>query len=145
MNIIKEAKDYAKEKHDATKKLYNGKPFFVHPEFVAKILFLMTEDDNLIAASYLHDTLEDTDTTYEELRHLFGADIADLVQEVTEDEHKNFPNLKTERGLMLKSADQLANVSSYKENTDEQKRIKLFKKYSYGYIHRGDILRAAKI
>lgn len=145
MNIIKDAKEYAIKKHGETKKLYNGKPFFVHPEFVAKILFLMTEDDNLICAGYLHDLIEDTDVTYEQLKEKFGEDIANLVNEVTEDEHKNFPNLKTDRGLMLKCADQLANVSNAGENKDEEKKKRLFKKYSYGFIHRGDILREAKI
>lgn len=145
MNILKDAKEYAKKKHGETKKLYNGKPFFVHPELVAKIIFLMTDDDNLIAAAYCHDLIEDTDVTYEQLKEELNEDIANLVQEVTENEHKNFPNLKTDRGLMLKCADQLANVSNAKDNKDEGKRARLFKKYSYMFIHRGDILRKANI
>lgn len=138
MNIIEKAKQYATEKHAQTGKLYNEKPYIIHPKLTSLILMLVApEDTNLIAAGYLHDVIEDCDVSYEEIRHLFGADIADLVQEVTKDKNKDFPALTTERGLMLKVADRLANVSSAKDNTDTKKRKKLFKKYSYCFINEG--------
>jgi len=73
-------------------------------------------DDNLIAAGYLHDTIEDTDTTYEELVKEFNKDVADLVMEVTHEGSKDqygyyFPRLKTKRGMILKFADRLSNLS----------------------------------
>ena len=67
-------------------------------------------DYELIAAAYLHDVLEDTDTTPAELTELFGADIAGLVFEVTKTNYNEFPNLKTRRGIALKMADRLCNV-----------------------------------
>lgn len=140
-DIIYKARQYATEKHGKTGKLYNGKAYIVHPRKVAKLLKESGADVNLIAAGWLHDILEDTNTQYEELRATFGSDIADLVVEVTKNANKDFPNLKTERGLWLKEADRLANVSSCYENTDEKKRAKLFKKYSHCIIHEGTHLR----
>ena len=92
-------------------------PYIYHPVQAAKILeMVVPKDENLIAAAYLHDTLEDTDTTYEELVKEFNKDIADLVNEVTHDGSKDqkgyyFPRLKTQRGIILKFADRLSNIS----------------------------------
>jgi (p)ppGpp synthase/HD superfamily hydrolase len=95
----------------------NGKDYFLsHCNQVAEILKLCTDDENIIAAGYLHDTLEDTSTCYDELKLEFNKDIADLVLEVTKAGEKDskgyyFPNLKTKRGIILKFADRLSNIS----------------------------------
>lgn len=143
-NILSLAYNYAKEKHDFTEKLYNNKPYIVHPKLVSLLLAYLNCDTSLISAGVLHDVIEDCGVLYEELRHLFGSDIADLVLEVTKDENGNFPNLKTERGLILKQADRLANCIGLLELKDKKKRTKLFKKYSYAIKHEGDILKHAK-
>jgi guanosine-3',5'-bis(diphosphate) 3'-pyrophosphohydrolase len=70
----------------------------------------------LQAAALLHDTLEDTDTTYEKLVTTFGADIAGLILEVTHDRKEDnsgwyFPNLHSIRGIVLKFADRASNLS----------------------------------
>lgn len=142
-NIIDKAYKFAEKKHDATGKLYGGKAFIVHPIEVAHIIkyLLIDPGENLIAAGYLHDTLEDTDTTYEELVKEFNEDIAGLVREVTKDENNDFPNLSTYRGLILKAADNLANVSNIENMTDKEKQKKLFKKYSSMYIYAGSNLK----
>lgn len=142
MNLVDKAFTFAKAKHDATGKQYNGQPYIVHPTATYYILTTCAKgDENLLAAAYLHDTLEDTETTYEELVSEFNEDVASLVKEVTKDENKDFPNIKTDRGLMLKVADRLANVSSASSNTDEAKRAKLFRKYSFCFIHEGTHLK----
>ncbi len=73
-------------------------------------------DYELLCAALLHDTLEDTETTYEELVEEFGKEIADLVNEVTHEGKSDqkgffFPRLHSKRGIMLKFADRLSNLS----------------------------------
>ncbi len=104
-----------------------GKPYMVHPVQVSNILMCVTEDVNLISAAALHDTIEDTTTTYEDLVRVFNKDIADLVNEVTHEGSKDatgyyFPRLKTQRGIMLKLADRLSNVSRMEAWDEERKQ-----------------------
>lgn len=111
-SIIKKAIAFATIKHQG--QLYGGQPFMVHPTETAKVLrslLPLRKDTNLIAAAYLHDTLEDTATTYEELVEEFNEDIASLVKEVTNDGSNVFPCLKTQRGVILKFADRFCNLS----------------------------------
>lgn len=139
-NILRQALQFATIKHKG--QTYNGQPYIIHPIATVGVLAsVCPQDEALLAAGYLHDTLEDTKTTYKELKKAFNQDIADLVLEVTKDKDKNFPNLKTDRGLMLKVADRMANVSSATNNQDVVKRAKLFRKYSYCFIHEGSILK----
>lgn len=138
MNLLEKAHTFAKKKHDETGKLYNGEPYFVHPLQVYQVLLgVRPADEALLCAGFLHDVLEDTPTTFIELCEEFTTEIATLVYEVTKDTLGNFPNLKTERGLLLKTADRLANVSQYEHNKDLGKREKLFKKYSHCFIYEG--------
>lgn len=125
MNLINKARNFAIKKHKG--KLYNNQPFMVHPEEVYSILqaLLMAQngqDDNLLASALLHDTLEDTDTSFVELVTEFGEDIADLVREVTDQGWNVFPNLKTQRGIMLKFADRLSNLSHIHEWSQENQQ-----------------------
>ena len=72
--------------HDATGKkraFASHLDYFVHPKAVARIIEHLTKDEELIVVALLHDTLEDTDLTYEEIESQFGKEIADWVQELT--------------------------------------------------------------
>lgn len=108
--ILADAYKYARQAHEGQLD-DDGSDHFDHCEAVAEIIELvMPHDVNLLAAAYLHDTLEDTDTSEQQLRHLFNDDVADLVIEVTKVDGE-FINLKTERGVILKYADRLHNLS----------------------------------
>jgi GTP pyrophosphokinase len=90
--------------------------FDAHLQNVVDILKQVTDDPHIIAAGYLHDVLEDTPITAPELEELFGADITSLVLEVTHEGQKDeygfyFPRLETKRGIVLKFADRLSNLS----------------------------------
>jgi GTP diphosphokinase / guanosine-3',5'-bis(diphosphate) 3'-diphosphatase len=80
--ILNRAYVYAMKKHGAQKRA-SGDPYFSHPLEVAGILTSMRLDTSTIATALLHDTLEDTDATPEEIEKLFGTDILRLVQGVT--------------------------------------------------------------
>ncbi len=61
----------------------SGEPYFNHPVEVAAILTRYRVDEATVATALLHDTLEDTDATYDDLKRLFGEQIADMVEGVT--------------------------------------------------------------
>lgn len=116
-SVVWKAREFARWKH-AEQKDDEGLPYFsAHLNVVANLIMLIAPDDpNLMAAAFLHDTIEDTKTTEEELRGVFGDDITDLVMEVTHEGNKDregyyFPRLKTQRGIILKFADRLSNLS----------------------------------
>lgn len=79
---IKKAFDIANEAH-LDQKRRSGEPYIVHPVCVAQILADMGMDAESICAALLHDVVEDTPTTGEEIRLMFGADVEHLVDGVT--------------------------------------------------------------
>ena len=80
--VLASAIDYASEKH-AGQKRKSGEPYINHPLAVAGILIEWGMDIDTVVAGVLHDTVEDTDATLDELESLFGRDVAFLVDGVT--------------------------------------------------------------
>lgn len=116
--IVVRAVHFARAAHRGQER-DDGQPFLVHPLMVAQILTLVGADNNLIAAGVLHDVIEDTFVTYNGLVDEFGEDIADLVNEVSHEGSPDskgfyFPRLHSQRGIMLKFADRLSNISDMK-------------------------------
>lgn len=70
-------------------------PYIVHPMEAAAIAATITEDQDIIAAAVLHDVIEDTDATAEEIRFFFNDHIADLVEAESEDKRKDLPPQET--------------------------------------------------
>jgi guanosine-3',5'-bis(diphosphate) 3'-pyrophosphohydrolase len=84
---VRQALDYATQAH-AGQTRSGGEPYIGHPVRVANTIQKYKQSHNidaLIAAAYLHDTIEDTDTTHEALQDLFGGLVASLVLELTSD------------------------------------------------------------
>jgi GTP diphosphokinase / guanosine-3',5'-bis(diphosphate) 3'-diphosphatase len=80
--LITRAYDFAMRAHEGQKR-YSGEPYFIHPVAVAQILIELNADAETIAAALLHDTLEDTSITREEMAAEFGETITFLVDGVT--------------------------------------------------------------
>ena len=78
MELIARAFDLANEKHKDQKRK-SGEPYIIHPMAVAKILADLGMDEETVAAGLLHDVVEDTDYTYDQLKDDFGEEIALLV------------------------------------------------------------------
>jgi len=134
MKLIDRALQFATKKHIKQLDDVND-PYIIHPVQVAEIIKLVSDDENLIAAAYLHDTIEDTKTTYKELVKKFNEDVANLVMEVTHDGSKDtlgyfFPRLTTKRGILLKFADRLSNLSRM-ESWDIARQIHYLKKSKF--------------
>ena len=96
-NLLK-ALEFAAEKHrDQRRKGVEASPYINHPIQVAEVLATFGKVDDLttLLAAILHDTIEDTDTTKADLEKLFGADVAEVVSEVTDD--KSLPKQERKR------------------------------------------------
>src|ERR1700731_2017082 len=81
-DLLNRAYVYAMKAH-GTQTRASGDPYFSHPLEVAAILTDLKLDDATIVAAVLHDTIEDTAATREEIEHLFGSEIATLVEGLT--------------------------------------------------------------
>jgi guanosine-3',5'-bis(diphosphate) 3'-pyrophosphohydrolase len=98
MKILLQALAFAAEKHRIQRrKDASASPYINHPIALANVLLNEggVEDEHVLVAALLHDTLEDTETTAQELVQLFGKEIADLVLEVTDD--KALPKAERKR------------------------------------------------
>ncbi len=83
--IVKRAAEFAERAHSSEGQLrkYSGEPYIVHPAAVAEIVSSVTDDETVIAAAWLHDVVEDTSVTLEEISAEFGDDVAYLVEALT--------------------------------------------------------------
>ena len=79
---LKKALAYAKEAHK-TQFRKSGEPYIIHPILVASIVASITNDEVMCIAALLHDVVEDTQTTIEDVTEMFGADVAHLVEGLT--------------------------------------------------------------
>ncbi len=127
--LILKAYNFAKSKHDDQKRL-SGESYIIHPVHVAAILSDINLDDATICAALLHDVVEDTDVTREELENEFGKEISDMVDGVTklgklqyttreEQQVENYRKMflamgKDIRVILIKLADRLHNMRTLK-------------------------------
>lgn len=96
---------FATERHAGQKRKGTDIPYILHPLEVMQILYSVRADTELLIAGVLHDTVEDTDTTSDEIRELFGDDVADLVAANSEDKSKTWDERKQHTLDTLPSAD----------------------------------------
>lgn len=88
MDVEQAALSFATEKHAGQARKYSGVPYISHPTRVGQTLREYGYPPEVVAAGYLHDVLEDTSATEEELRSIFGDRVTNLVKEVTNDKEK---------------------------------------------------------
>jgi len=84
MSIVEKAAKFAIDAHGAQKRKYTGESYTVHLEEVAELVNRPWVRDEVIAAAWLHDVLEDTDVTSLELINEFGLEIAEMVSMLTD-------------------------------------------------------------
>jgi len=123
LKLLLKALEFAARKHrDQRRKDRAASPYINHPIALASVLTLEggIADPNILAAALLHDTIEDTRTTYEELKAAFGPRVAKTVLEVTDNKRQrkhtrkrlqveHAPNLSRDAKL-VKLADKICNV-----------------------------------
>ena len=93
LNLIRKAFDYASAKHSAQFRK-SGEPYIIHPLEVAIILADLHVGPDALCAGLLHDVVEDTDTTLEDITNEFNADIASIVDGVTKISKLKFSSLE---------------------------------------------------
>ena len=146
---------FAKQKHDATgaTRKHSGDPYWVHPEGVAKIAAAYGGTDIEIQAAMAHDTLEDTNCSYEELEEMFGDEVASIVREITNDTEEvdrlgkeQYINLElinlSHPALFVKLCDMYYNQMDFP--TEAQKR-RMIKNINYLLANREDDLNENEI
>ncbi|WP_411822061.1 RelA/SpoT family protein [Leptospira sp. 'Mane'] len=138
-DLVKKAFEVADRMHDGQKRL-SGEPYIIHPLNVASILDELGLDERAIAAGLLHDVVEDTQYSKDDMTHEFGDDIADLVEGVTKISEIKSQSKETEaadnirkmllatikdvRVMLIKLADKTHNVRTLKyQPIEKQKRI----------------------
>lgn len=97
---------FAVEAHHGTERRGKGYPYIIHPMEAASIVASITNDQEMLAAAILHDTVEDTDVTIEKIREQFGDRVAKLVQHETapSDEKMTWREKKTAQIKQLADA-----------------------------------------
>lgn len=125
------AVNFATEKHDGQKRV-DGKPYITHPLAVAE--FVEGIEERIVAV--LHDILEDTDVTIEDLYRNFGSKIAMAVMFLTKEENELYENYitrlkltKNALSIAVKIADLKHNLSTIENIPDLDKRKRLKERY----------------
>ena len=132
LEVIQRAYEYADEKHKNQLRK-SGEPYIIHPLAVAEIVAEIGLDTDAITATLLHDCLEDTDASFEEISRMFGETVANLVEGVTKltrvqystMEEQQMENLrkmfmamsKDIRVILIKIADRLHNTRTLQYQT----------------------------
>ena len=127
-SVERKADKHAEKAHAKQDRKWTGEKYIVHPRAVAEIVKKYAGKERkikeMIAAALLHDTVEDTDTTEEDLKKMFGGLIASLVKELTSDkeEEKRIGKTQylsskminmTDQALLIKLADRWHNILDF--------------------------------
>ncbi|MBQ6720265.1 MAG: bifunctional (p)ppGpp synthetase/guanosine-3',5'-bis(diphosphate) 3'-pyrophosphohydrolase [Oscillospiraceae bacterium] len=139
MVLIDKAVEYANVKHKFQKRK-DGSPYIIHPLAVAEVVAEMGLDMDAILGALLHDCIEDTDASHEDIEKIFGATVAELVEGVTKLTRANFStseqaqmeNLrkmfmamsKDIRVVLIKIADRLHNMRTMQYQSPAKQIIK---------------------
>lgn len=142
-NIVERARIFATAAHAAVGQLrkYTFEPYIVHPQEVAQIVAEAGGTDEMVAAAWLHDTVEDTGVTIELVRAEFGAEVAELVGWLTDVSRPDMGNRATRKAIdrahtasapaaaqTIKLADLICNTKSIVEHDPEFARVYLAEK-----------------
>ena len=139
LELIQRAVEYADAKHEHQKRK-DGSPYIIHPLAVAEIVVEMGLDQDSVLGALLHDCIEDTDASHDDIEKLFSATVAELVEGVTKLTKANFStteqaqmeNLRKMfmamsndiRVVMIKIADRLHNMRTMQYQSPAKQIIK---------------------
>ena len=137
--LVKKAFEYCVLKHEGQKRS-TGEPYYTHPFNVALIIVSLGMDSKAIAAALLHDVVEDTDATLDDIKREFGEEVALLVDGVTKIGRLNFSTKEQQqaeslrkmliamgqdiRVIIIKLADRLHNMRTIDAMTPQKQRDK---------------------
>lgn len=142
VNLEASAKALASHAHRHQK--YGERPYVTHLADVVRRVKTITQDPEVIAAAWLHDTIEDTQVTYSDIENEFGKNVADMVWAVTGVGHDRAAKManaiekiaKTPGSELVKSADRLSNAAASKA----EKKMKLYQRYKDEHTNLSPVL-----
>ena len=139
MGRVRAAFDLAVSAHEGQRRR-DGSPYVTHTICAAEIIVETGLDEDSVVAALLHDVIEDTAVSYEEIAKQFGYSVADIVEGVTKLTRVNFTNREDEqmenmrkmlmamskdiRVILIKIADRLHNMRTMDYQTPEKQRLK---------------------
>lgn len=154
MDIVERARVFATAAHAARgqKRKYTGEDYIVHPKEVVAIVQSVSHTPAMLAAAWLHDVLEDTEVTPDQLREEFGDEVTELVLWLTDVSKPGDGNRATRKALdrqhtaqapaeaqTVKLADVISNVSSIIQHDEAFARVYVDeKKQLLAVMTRGD-------
>jgi (p)ppGpp synthase/HD superfamily hydrolase len=123
---------------------YGERPYVTHLADVVARVKTITQDPEIIAAAWLHDIIEDTQTTYRDIERQFGTNVAKMVWAVTgvgQDRAAKMANAiekiaQTPGSELVKSADRLSNATASKD----EKKMKLYQRYKDEHTNLSPVL-----
>lgn len=142
MSQILDAINFAVAAHDGQKRKGKEVSYIMHPLSVGLLLANSGAEEEIVIAGILHDTMEDTEVTYEEIEEKFGKKVADMVNDVTEQD-KSLPWVErkqaalehvkdmSEASVLIKTADVLHNMNDQLEDYKKE-GDKMFEKFNAG-------------
>jgi (p)ppGpp synthase/HD superfamily hydrolase len=141
LEMINLARTFASRAHKGQVRKYTGDPYIEHPLEVAKIVRMHNGSKEMVAAALLHDVVEDTDVTLDEVRQEFGDAVANLVDDLTdvskpEDGNRAFRKAMdrdhtaqaSAAAMVIKAADLISNTKSIVEHDPSFARVYLKEK-----------------
>ena len=128
-DLVVRARTFARLAHGSQKRKYTGEPYIVHPIEVSEIVARHNGSKEMIAAALLHDTVEDTDVTIDDIHNEFGNAVALLVDDLTDVSKLEDGNRATRKAMdrdhtanasaaamVIKAADLISNSKSIAEH-----------------------------
>ena len=143
MNLVLKAQEFATCKHSEINHLrkYTGEPYIVHPAEVVEIVKSVPHTDEMLAAAWLHDTVEDTNTTIDEIEQEFGFKVMVYVRGLTdvskpEDGNRKFRKFLDRKHISqqlpcvmtIKLADLISNTYSITEHDPKFAKVYIAEK-----------------
>ena len=113
MDVFEKSVAFAIKAHEGQTRKKEGIPFILHPCEAAAIAGTLTNDRDILAAVMLHDTVEDTDATIEDIRREFGERVAELVAKETENEYEGVAREESWKLRKAESLEQLRNSDDF--------------------------------
>ena len=138
--ILDRAIIFAVRAHTGTERRGKGFPYIVHPMEAVEIVATMTKDQELLAAAALHDTLEDTNITLDQLRDEFGVRVASLVADESDEKYEGVSESDSWHARKQAAIDRLARASHDAKIVALGDKLSNMRAIARDYAEQGDAL-----
>ena len=131
---------FAVRAHAGTERRGKGFPYIVHPMEAVEIVATMTRDQELLAAAALHDTVEDTDVTIEQISTEFGERVASFVAVESDEPHQSRDGVENWRARKQAAIDRIAHASRDTKIVALGDKLSNMRAIARDYAQQGDAL-----